>query len=57
MTTATWSDPNHCPFCDSELESPGVGFVDHLGDSPDCESDFETWRSRIGGDLRGGWSG
>ena len=57
MTIATWSDPNHCPFCDSELESPGVGFVDHLGDSPDCESDFETWRSRIGGDLRGGWSG
>jgi len=57
MTTATWSDPNHCPFCDSELESPGAGFVDHLDDSPGCEADFDTWQSRIAGDVPGGWSG
>jgi len=57
MTTTTWSDPNHCPFCDGELESPGAGFVDHLDDSSDCEADFETWQSRIAGDVPGGWSG
>jgi hypothetical protein len=58
MTTATtWNDPYHCPFCENELETPGAGFVDHLGENPDCEEGFEVWRSHVAGDLPGGWSG
>jgi hypothetical protein len=58
MTTPTiWNDPNHCPFCEDELETPGAGFVDHIGENPDCETGFETWRSNIAGDVPGGWSG
>lgn len=55
--SATWNDPNRCPFCETELETPGAGFVDHLGESPACEDSFETWRSNVAGDLVGGWSG
>lgn len=57
MTVTTWNDPNRCPFCERELETPGAGFVDHLGENPDCESGFEVWRGRIAGDLPSGWSG
>jgi hypothetical protein len=57
MATTTWNDPNHCPFCETELETPGAGFVDHLGESPDCQTGFEAWRSNIAGDVPGGWSG
>ncbi|WP_192498330.1 DUF7501 family protein [Halorussus halophilus] len=57
MSATTWNDPNHCPFCGTELETPGAGFVDHLGTSEECETGFETWRSNVAGDLAGGWSG
>jgi len=55
--TDSWNDPERCPFCGEALASPGAGFVDHTAENPDCEAKFETWRDRIGGDLRGGWSG
>lgn len=57
MSATTWNDPNHCPFCGATLPNPGVGFIDHIDDNADCESDFETWRSHVAGDIRGGWSG
>ena len=25
-----------CPYCDEELPDPGMGFADHLEESPDC---------------------
>ena len=56
-TTTDWSDPITCPFCGDELESPGVGFVDHIDENADCEVDFEHWRGNIAGDLAGEWSG
>ncbi|WP_276272838.1 DUF7501 family protein [Haloarcula litorea] len=52
-----WSDPTTCPFCGTELASPGAGFVDHLDDRPDCDGAFDDWRTRIGDDVRGGWGG
>lgn len=59
-TTATatdWNDPNVCPFCGDALADPGAGFIDHIETSPNCESGFETWRSNVANDIRGGWSG
>jgi hypothetical protein len=56
-TTETWSDPDRCPFCGAEIASPGAGFVDHVADSPDCETAFGTWRDRIANDVQGCWSG
>ncbi len=55
--TDSWNDPERCPFCGEALASPGAGFVDHTAEHPECEAKFETWRDRVGGDLRGGWSG
>lgn len=56
-TSATWNDPNRCPFCGDVLTSPGEGFVDHVEESPECESEFGIWRENVGGDIAGGWSG
>jgi len=56
-TTATWSDPERCPFCGDHLASPGAGFVDHIDDNPDCEETFELWRDRVTDDVAGGWAG
>jgi len=56
-TDGTWSDPSQCPFCGTSLPSPGAGFVDHVGDNPDCESAFEDWRDRVAGDVGGTWGG
>jgi hypothetical protein len=56
-TNETWTDPYECPFCGDRLPTPGGGFVDHLGESPECESGFETWRERVAEDIHGGWSG
>lgn len=53
----TWNNPNVCPFCEMQLESPGAGFMDHLKTNPACESGFEQWRGNINNDIRGGWSG
>ncbi|WP_313691901.1 DUF7501 family protein [Halorarum halobium] len=55
--TETWTDPNSCPFCGEQLPSPGAGFVDHIDETPDCESRFGVWRDRIGDDIQGDWSG
>lgn len=56
-TDATWTDPHVCPFCQTPLADPGAGFIDHIRTSPDCESGFDTWRSNVADDIRGGWSG
>ena len=57
-TQATnWSDPETCPFCGDELPNPGAGFVDHIGENPDCESGFDLWRRNVAGDLGGEWMG
>ena len=57
-TRAThWSDTATCPFCGSELADPGAGFVDHIGASPDCQTEFDTWRENIADDLGGTWIG
>jgi hypothetical protein len=53
----SWDDPNRCPFCMTALDDPGAGFVEHLDDSPVCESGFETWRTSVADDMRGEWSG
>ena len=53
----SWGDPDRCPFCGTRLVTPGAGFVAHLGESSDCESRFDAWRTRITDDIRGGWSG
>ncbi|MFC6724732.1 hypothetical protein ACFQE1_10165 [Halobium palmae] len=52
-----WTDPERCPFCGDELTDGGAGFVFHIGEAPSCESRFETWRQRVGGDMSGEWSG
>jgi hypothetical protein len=54
---STWSDPNVCPFCEMVMESPEAGFMDHLKSNPSCENGFEQWRGKVGGDIRGAWSG
>ena len=50
-------EPRRCPFCESELASPGAGFVRHIEESPECRDAFETWRDRVTDDMRGGWAG
>jgi len=50
-------EPRRCPFCESELASPGAGFVRHIDESPECRDAFETWRDRVTDDMRGGWAG
>lgn len=57
MSATTWNDPEQCPFCGATLANPGVGFIDHIGENPDCESGFDAWRTNVAGDIRGGWSG
>ena len=58
MTQATtWNDPNHCPFCGESLPNPGAGFVDHVDETPDCETKFTMWREQITEDISGGWGG
>jgi hypothetical protein len=56
-TSNTWTEPAECPFCGDQIASPGVGFVDHVRDSEDCETRHEEWCERIRGDMQGGWSG
>ncbi len=55
--SATWTDPSTCPFCDAELTDPGAGFIDHIHTSAECQSEFDTWRTNIAGDMGGEWSG
>lgn len=56
-TQSNWSDPSTCPFCNAELESPGAGFVDHLKESPACDTEFGRWKHHVADDLGGEWSG
>jgi hypothetical protein len=56
-TPTNWTDSHTCPFCETRLSSPGAGFVDHLSEDPACQNGFTVWRERVGGDLKGGWSG
>ena len=56
-TPSNWSDPSTCPFCGAALADPGAGFVDHLAESPACESGHTDWKENVAGDLAGGWSG
>ncbi|WP_226022794.1 DUF7501 family protein [Halomicrobium salinisoli] len=56
-TATNWSDPDTCPFCGDDLVDPGAGFVDHIGESPDCEDSWSTWRDNLAGDVRGEWAG
>lgn len=55
--STTWADPSTCPFCDAELTDPGAGFIDHIQTSTECQSEFDTWRTNIAGDMGGEWSG
>ncbi|WP_195892432.1 DUF7501 family protein [Halopiger goleimassiliensis] len=55
--TTTWTDPITCPFCGGELASPGAGFMDHIDENGDCETEFERWRQNLASDLTGEWSG
>ena len=54
---ATWTDPTTCPFCSSELDDPGAGFIDHIDGNPDCAAGFDTWRTNVAGDMGGEWGG
>jgi hypothetical protein len=56
-TNETWTDPDRCPFCGGALSSPGVGFIAHIEERPECRAAFDTWRDRVGEDVVGGWSG
>lgn len=51
--TATWTDESNCPFCETSLPNPGAGFVDHLKESPDCQSGFDAWRFHLADDFGG----
>lgn len=48
-------EPGQCPFCGTELKSPGAGFVNHIDDAAACRKRFERWRDRVADDMRGGW--
>lgn len=50
-------DPGQCPFCGTELASPGAGFMRHVETEPECRDAFETWRDHVTDDMRGGWAG
>ncbi|WP_209309479.1 DUF7501 family protein [Haloarcula amylovorans] len=52
-----WENPDFCPFCGAALTDGGVGFVDHIKDSPPCEERFESWRDQIADDVGGEWGG
>lgn len=52
-----WTGPAVCPFCGSELDDGGPGFIDHIEGRPRCESSFRVWRDRVADDIKGGWSG
>ena len=49
--------PRTCPFCGTDLPSPGAGFIRHIEESGGCHEAFETWRDRVAEDIRGGWAG
>lgn len=57
VNATNWSDPDTCPFCGSELATPGAGFIDHIDENARCETSFENWRSNLTDDLTGEWSG
>lgn len=56
-TTTNWTNTGTCPFCGDQLADPGAGFVDHIGENPNCQSSFDVWRENVAGDVAGEWSG
>ncbi len=50
-------EPTTCPFCGTDLASPGAGFIRHIEETTGCHESFETWRDRVADDIRGGWAG
>ena len=52
-----WHRPDFCPFCGAELTDAGAGFIDHLGDAPECEERFAVWRQWVTEDIGGEWGG
>jgi len=50
-------EPSQCPFCGTEIASPGAGFMRHVENEPECRDAFDTWRDRVTDDMRGGWAG
>ncbi len=57
MSTSPWTDTLRCPFCGDRLSDPGRGFIDHIDTSGTCRDAFETWRTTVGDDMGGTWSG
>lgn len=55
--TASWNDPERCPFCNARLEDGGWGFISHVGASSPCKTRFDRWRNNISSDIGGEWSG
>lgn len=51
------TEPERCPFCGSDIASPGAGFMRHVENEPECRDAFDTWRDRVSDDMRGGWAG
>jgi|AntDeeMinimDraft_5_1070356.scaffolds.fasta_scaffold00023_44 hypothetical protein len=51
--TANWTDTSNCPFCDETLANPGVAFVDHIDDNPECQAGHDAWRFHLAGDFGG----
>ncbi len=52
-----WDHPDFCPFCGTALADGGAGFIDHLGNAPDCRERFEAWRAAVVDDIGGEWGG
>lgn len=40
-------EPSQCPFCGTEIASPGAGFMRHVENEPECRDAFDTWRDRV----------
>lgn len=53
----TWDNPEICPFCRTELENGGAGFIDHIETSRTCKAGFDRWRGQVADDIKGGWIG
>ena len=55
--SATWNDPEECPFCGAGLRNGGAGFVEHAEANADCMTRFDEWRENVAGDMNPEWTG
>jgi hypothetical protein len=55
--TGEWDDPDFCPFCGTELNDPGAGFIAHVEAAPTCRRRFEAWREGVTDDIGSEWGG